>query len=313
MNIEQLRYIVEVIETGSITAASKNLHVSQPNISQSIIKLEKELNIKLLERSRMGAKPTEVGVLFVKKAKNILQQIEDLTHIAQIENSSLSGTLSLIAIPIISLTILSSTLGQFKDKYPGVQIEVSEDGSQHATDRVLSGKVDIGIISLRSNMECDPRLTFEPLFTSKTIAYVGKNSPLATKKEISLKEIIEYPLVLFNERYSMSNHLRYLLKQYGTPNILFSSSNSDAMRKVIAESMAIGFYSDISLKTDIYIQNNEIVPIRIKDESKVYSTYGIITKNESFRSVLTQKFIDELKFQADQFKMKYELPDYSKM
>lgn len=312
LNIEQLKYIIEIYDTGSITAASKRLHVSQPNISQSIMNLEKELDIKLFERSRSGAQATDIGLLFVEKAKVILAHFDDLQNIAQIKNNSLIGSISLITIPIISLTILSKTLGSFKDKYPGVKMEVSEDGSQHTIDCVIDGTIDIGVVTLRSDMECDPRINFEPLLTSKTIAYVGKNSPLANKVEIELSEIINYPLVLFNERYSTSNHLRHLLKKYGTPNILFTSSNSDAMRKVIAESTAIGFYSDISLKTDPYILSKEIIPLRIKSESNVYSTYGIITKKQSFRPVLIQKLIEEIKIQAEQFKMIHELPDYSK-
>ncbi|WP_153731792.1 LysR family transcriptional regulator [Sporosarcina obsidiansis] len=313
MNIEQLKYIVEIFDTGSITAASKKLHVSQPNISQSIINLEKELNIKLFERSRTGAHATDLGVLFIEKSKVILDHLDDLQNIAQIENDSLNGTLSLMIIPIISISILSKTLNSFKSKYPGVQFEVTEDGSHHILKCVIEGIADIGIITLRSDMECDSRVHFEPLFTSKTIAYVGKNSPLADKKEISLSEVIDYPLVLFNERYSTSNHLRHLLQKYGTPNILFSSSNSDAMRNVIAESTAIGFYSDISLKTDPFIMNKDIIPLRIRSTTDVYSIYGIITRKQSFRSLLIQKFIDELKMQAELFKQLHDLPDYSKI
>lgn len=312
MNLDQIKYIVKIAETGSISTAAKQLHVSQPNVSQAILSLEKEMNIKIFRRSRLGANPTDVGKVFIEKCKIILKHVNDLNKIAQVESNILRGSLMVIAIPIIGLTFLPKALGIYKNHFPEVQIEVFEDGSKHGIECVVKGTADLGIITLRSNLPSDPRVTFEPLITSRTIAYVGKHSPLARKKVISLEEIIEHPIVLFNERYSSNNFMREALEEYGKPNILFTSGNSDAMRKVIAESLAIGFYSDISLKMDPYILNKHIVPIRIKEEEDVYSTYGVITKKNSPQNIIVKKFIEELKIQAELFKRMHNLPDYSK-
>lgn len=313
MNLEQLKYIVEIADTGSISAAAKKMNVSQPNISQSLLSLENELNIKIYSRTRIGAHPTESGKVFIEKAKIILKHINDLKKIAQVENTSLKGNLTLMTIPIIGLTFLPKTLSIFKSQYPDVQIEVYEDGSRRGTDQVLEGKVDLSIVSQRSNNTYEPRVLFEPLLTSKTIAYVGRLSPLANKKVISLKEIIKYPVVLFNEHYSSNNFMRTALEQYGKPDILFTSGNSEAMKKVIADSLAIAFYSDISLKMDPYVLSNQIVPIRIKEEEQIYSTYGVVTKKKSFQSIIAQKFVEELKLQAELFRKLHNLPDYSKL
>lgn len=312
MNLEQLKYIVEISESGSISAAAKKLHVSQPNISQAILGLEKEFNIKIFKRSRLGAHPTEVGKLFIEKAKKILKDINDLNAIAQVENTALKGNLAVVTIPIIGLTFLPQTLNIFKAKYPDVQIEVYEDGSKRGIELVLEGKADLAIISQRSNVPNDPRVSFEPLLTSKTIAYVGKQSPLVNKKSISIKEIIKYPIVLFNEHYISNDFMKNSLEKYGRPNILFTSGNSEVMKKVVAESLAIAFYSNISLKMDPYVLSNQIVPIRIKEEEQIYSSYGVATKNKPYQSIIAKKFLEELKSQAEAFKKIHSLTDYSK-
>ncbi len=309
MNLEQLKYVVEIADTGSISAAAENLLVSQPNISQSIRSLEEELNIKIFTRSRQGSRPTESSEFFIQKARMILHQVNELKKIVQIQNSSLQGSLSVIAIPSFSLTILPKTLGAFNNRYSDVQIELSENGSMYATQCVLDEKADLALISIEKNTQSDPGISFEPLISSKTIAFVGKHSPLANKKEISIKEIFQYPVILLNKGYSTESFLRTLLEQYGVPNIMFSTGNSEIMRKTISESLAIGFFSDISLKLDPYVLNHQIVPLEISELKDVYTSLGIITKKDLSMSIITEKFIEELRIQVADFKSLYNLPD----
>lgn len=80
---------------------------------------------------------------------------------------------------------------------------------------------------------------------------------------------------------------------------------------MIADSLAIGFYSNISLRLDPYGLSNQIVPIYIKEEEQIYSTYGIVTKKKPYQSIIAQKFVEELKLQAELYKKLHNLPDYS--
>ena len=309
MNFEQLRYVVEIADTGSISAAAENLLVSQPNISQSIKNLEEELNIKIFTRSRQGSRPTESSEFFIQKSRMILHQVNELKKFVQIQNSSLQGSLSVIAIPSFSLTILPKTLGVFNNRYSDVQIELSENGSMYASQCVLDENADLALISIEKDKKYDPGISFEPLFTSKTIAFVGKHAPLANKKEISLKEIFQYPIILLNKGYSSESFLRTLLEQYGEPNIMFSTGNSEIMRKTISESLAIGFFSDISLRLDPYILNHQIIPLQITELKETYTSLGIITKKDFHMSIIAKKFIEELRCQATDFKRLYNLLD----
>lgn len=309
MRLEQLYYVIEIADSGSISTAAEKLHVSQPSISQSIVSLEKELNIKIFKRSRMGAEPTECGQLIIEKAREILNQIGDINKIVQAQNSLLTGSLSFATIPSLCLSILPKTLGKFKTRYPEVEIEVYEEGSRQASQRVLEGKVDFSLISVRKESQMDERLCFEPLLMAQVYICVGAQSPFANEQEVSLSEIIKYPIVTFNEKYNMNTFMRSILEPYGEPNILFASENSEVAKKVIAENLAIGFYTDIALKTDPYILNGQIIPLRIKEHNQSYSFHGIVYRKYSHLSVVVQKFIDELKMQASQFRRHYNLPD----
>jgi len=76
MELHQLRYLVAVAETGSFTRASERNHISQPSLSQQIIKLERELDHKLFHRLGRRAVPTEVGAVFLERARRILAEVD---------------------------------------------------------------------------------------------------------------------------------------------------------------------------------------------------------------------------------------------
>lgn len=137
------------------------------------------------------------------------------------------------------------------------------------------------------------------------MACVGKNSPLSNKNKLSPKEIIKYPIVILNHSYILN-----LLKKYGEPNILFTARHPESVKKVIIQGLAIGFYSDIALRTDPYVLNGDIIPIHIT-EQKTNTIFGVLTKKHKLPSTADVEFIKELRVQATKFKRLYNLKDHS--
>ena len=80
MNITELRYIIEIAQCGSVSAASKRLYVAQPNISKAIRNLEEEYQIQLFERTARGMVPTREGQQFIAQARRVIQEIEGLNR-----------------------------------------------------------------------------------------------------------------------------------------------------------------------------------------------------------------------------------------
>ena len=82
MNITELRYIIEIAQCGSVSAASKRLYVAQPNISKAIRSLEEEYQIQLFVRTARGMVPTREGQQFIAQARQVIQEIEETFEIA---------------------------------------------------------------------------------------------------------------------------------------------------------------------------------------------------------------------------------------
>ena len=90
MRWEQLYHIVEVAQSKSISLAAEHTYISQPAISSSISKLELELGVSLFKRSNQGMLPTEVGEQVIKKAIDIIDQIEEIKDVAR--KNAMEGT-----------------------------------------------------------------------------------------------------------------------------------------------------------------------------------------------------------------------------
>ena len=85
MNITELRYLVAIMQWGSVSAAAKQLYAAQPNISKALKNLEEEYKIRIFERSSTGMIPTEQGRRFIEQAARVLEEVDRLTEDARRE------------------------------------------------------------------------------------------------------------------------------------------------------------------------------------------------------------------------------------
>ena len=80
MNITELRYLVAIMQWGSVSAAAKQLYAAQPNISKALKNLEEEYHIRIFERSSTGMIPTEQGRRFIEQAERVLEDVDRLSR-----------------------------------------------------------------------------------------------------------------------------------------------------------------------------------------------------------------------------------------
>lgn len=302
MRLEQLQYIVEIAQSGSISLAAERLHITQPSLSLAIINLEKELDVTLFNRSRQGIQLTEIGEAIVIQAKEILIKIDQLRLNVNTKSSILTGNLSISAVPSVCLTIMPKVIAAFIQKHPNVKLILQEKGTYKVMQDIKGGKSDLGIIALPENMfEDDANLKMlettniikEKLYSDELLPCVGKNSSLSINEEIAPEDIIKYPFVLFNSQYLMPEYVKKMFKIYGDIDILLTTENSEIAKKMIIESNAIGFFSKLSLKEDPYSQSGQIIPLQIKN-TKLEIYYSCIREHSHF-STAAQEFTRILK------------------
>lgn len=303
MRIDQLIYLVEVSKYQSISLAAEKLHITQPTISQALNALETELNVKLFHRSRHGTIPTDDGKIILEKAIEILEKINEIRDVSSGDTSLLSGTLSVAAIPSISMNILSNTIASFTNNYPGITLNILENYSSAIEEEVRSERVSLGFVAKETPFPLFGKdFLFEKLFKGHVMACVGRKSPLSTYTEISYKELVKYPLVSFQSKSPFSDKIMSYLSNYDEPSILFDSdANQGTGKQILAEGVGIGFVSSLLIKNDPYFQSNKLVAIPISGE-KIDIYYGYIRLKSRQLSPASKEFLKLLKFNLSSLK-----------
>src|SRR5271155_171673 len=127
MEIHQIRYFRAVVRTGSFTRAAESEGISQPSLSQQIVKLERELDAVLFERLGRHVKLTEYGRALLPIADGILRQVNQARAALDSVRAGIGGRLRVGCIPTITPHFLGPRVGEFTDRYPEVQFHLTED------------------------------------------------------------------------------------------------------------------------------------------------------------------------------------------
>lgn len=267
MNFEQMEYIKEIVNTKSISLAAQNLHISQSAISQSLFQLEKELEVKLFKRSRMGTIPTEDGRNIIRKALEIVRKVEEIKTEAQIINSSLKGELKIAFSPSALAGFLPYALSSFKRDFPQIKINLIETYRNTIIEKINNNIIDLGFIPVNKHTkkEALANVNFKYLdYGGEMKIILSKNSPLAYGDAVSIEDLLNYPIVIYSSEFC-EKLLKPLKKKNMSINVLFTTTNSELIKKTVAEGLAFSILPSSMLRDDPYVESQRIIPISLID------------------------------------------------
>src|SRR3954469_2674320 len=297
MNIDQLQYIIEVSEQGTIAKAAEKLHISHSAISQAITSLESELDLTIFNRSRSGSKCTAEGKAVIKLSLEIMNKLKELKNLGQ-KDAMLKGDLKIAASTIFFSTFLPELLYTFRKEFPYVRIEINENDPNNIIEAVKNNLFDIGLIlGIDETLKIDdPRITLEVLLQSSLMVCVSKYSPLAYNKTVGPEELIRQPLVIRNEKFA-ERFWNKLFLDYGEGNVVFYSNNHDVTKNLIANNIATGVYSEFWIRNEPLVLNGDIVMIPYVDGNTEFNkTYLIsVLPKTNHLPIVIREFMQELR------------------
>jgi DNA-binding transcriptional LysR family regulator len=147
MELHQLRYLLAVADHGSFTAAAQHLHISQSGVSAQLAKLERELGHRLIDRTTRTVRLTEEGVALLPHARRALDEVAALRTTADELTGLLRGHVRLGTV--IGCTIPGYLHGftAFRERHPGVSVQVIEDNSDRLIGDLLTGDLDVALVA----------------------------------------------------------------------------------------------------------------------------------------------------------------------
>lgn len=298
MNLQQLRYAVEIENANSITAAAKNLFMGQPNLSKSIKELEKEIGITLFNRTSRGVEPTAEGMQFLRYAKNILNQMAELEQLytPQAENS-IKLNLSVPRATYVSVAF-SKFLNTLDCNIP-FDIKYKETNSVSAVGDVSCGDSSIAVVRYQNiyeeyflNLLKENNLQYEVICEYHMCVMMNKKHPLAKLPDVPYNLLSGYTEIVhgdFQIPTIPQNKTNKLLKQHAASRIYVYDRGSqfDFLNRVN------GTYLWVSPVPDEELIIHGLVQRKCKDVG--LNKDIIVYHNKSKLKTYERQFIDILK------------------
>lgn len=195
MDLRQLRYFAQIVESGSLAKASRQLFIAQPALSQQVAKLEAEVGKLLLHRSAKGVIPTDNGLALYHHARFMLRQLDQALSIARQESGEVRGMVS-VGLPATTVSAVGLPLvRRIRERYPSILLNVVEGMSGHLGQMMRLGQLDLAVLF---SSDAVPDLTAVALLEEELFVMLPRESSLVAKRRtsITIAEAASLPLIL---------------------------------------------------------------------------------------------------------------------
>ncbi len=286
MEVHQLRYFCAVAETGNFTRAAEREQVAQPSLSQQIMKLEEELAVRLFDRLGRSVRLTDMGQMFLPRARTILNEMRAAKEEVAQRQSSVAGPISVGVIPTIAPYFMPTRIASFSRKYPEAAMTVVEDVTVRLMDRLRAGLVDLAIMALPArghDLEC------YPLRTERLYAILPRGHRLAKKRTLVIKELREDPFLLLRDDHCFRETSIEICKRARIlPQVIFESGQFSSILGMVGAGLGVSIVPEMALE-----QRADCTFVLIADE-KASRTIGAATLKGHFLNRVQKAFLNHL-------------------
>jgi LysR family transcriptional regulator, hydrogen peroxide-inducible genes activator len=248
MELHQLRYFVAVAESGGFSKAARRCYVSQPSLSQQIIKLEQELGQRLFERLGRSVVLTEAGRALLPRARLVLTETGNIKSGIVEDVDSGIGALSAGFIPTIAPYLLPGTLKRFYAGYPHAGISLQEN----LTDRLIGGIIDLEIeVAVMSLPIENSPITTETLFDDPLYLALSPGHELVKAREIRAKDLKNIPFIALEEDHCLGEQINnFCYERQLNPDVVCRTWNLSTIQHCVSFGNGISLVPLMMVLTD---------------------------------------------------------------
>ncbi len=256
MKLNQLNYFIEVCNSMNITQAAKKLHISQPSLTVAIKNLEQELGVNLLLREKNKITLTSEGEFFRDQLYPILGNLENLKR-EMVSSGSNYNVLKMGIPPMIGSFLFPLLFSRFITQNPDIKLEIVEHGAMKSQELLLNEKLDLTFLIGESQLNSE--LIFTPISQRDLKLYINKKHALAEVERISIKDLKDVPLIMFNSEFYVSRIVKDTFNNYGiNANIILETSQINTVTRFIREELAGSILIDGCIPDT---ENFKVIPI----------------------------------------------------
>ena len=300
MTIQQLKYVLTIVESGSLNKAAEVLYISQPSLTSSVQELERELGITVFNRSGRGVTLTNDGLEFVQYARQVVHQYDGL-----LEKYGKDGMVKKkFGVSAQHYSFAVKSFVEMVKQYNIAEYEfaIRETKTKDVIDDVSFGRSEIGILYLSDfNRKAIEKLLhagnleFHHLIDCDAYVYLWKGHPLAGKKSIRFEELADYPCLSFEQGAQSSFYLsEEILSTSDYPRTIKANDRATILNLMVG----LNGYTLCSGIICEELNGSDYVAVRFEPgEADIghKMAIGYILKKNMMPSSMAKRYIAELK------------------
>jgi LysR family cys regulon transcriptional activator len=251
MNIQQLRYLNEIVRCGlNISDAANALFTSQPGVSKQIKLLEVELGIDIFVRNgKRIVAITDPGKAVLEIAQRVLHETENLKQVGQEFRIQDSGSLTIATTHTQARYALPQVVKLFTQRYPEVKLSLHQGSPTQIAEQVLSGEVEIGIAT--ESLALYDELITLPCYEWHHCVVVPPKHPLLLEKRLTLKKLAHYPIITYDFAFTGRNKINQAFNEAGIePNIALTAIDADVIKTYVELGLGVGIVAQMAFIPD---------------------------------------------------------------
>ena len=288
--LKPLRAFCQVARLGSVSRAAEALYLSQPAVTLQLQALERELGVRLLERSGRRLSPTREGALLYEMARPLVEGLDNLAATFREQVRGLdAGELNVAAGSSTILYLLPGIVDAFRQRHADVRLSLHNVTGASGLDLLRSDAVDLAVGSM---LDVPADLSYAPVYRFEPMLIMPPEHPLADKPDLKLEDLSPYGLILPPKRLTTYRLVDLVFQQNRVPyTVALEVGGWEVIKQYVA--MGLG----ISIVTAICLTEADRQRLAARSLARWFPSrsYGIVMRKGKFLSAQARAFVELIK------------------
>lgn len=248
MTLQQLEYLVALDKHRNFVKAAESCYVTQPTLTMQLKKLEEEYGFQLFNRSEKPLRPTQNGLIFIEKAREILSRVEELKGFMKTNTEDIQGEFTMGIIPTLAPYILPRFLPYFIEAFPESKLFIQELQSEQIIEKLKSNQLDLAIIVTPLH---EYALREIPLCNETFLVYLPENCPLIHLHELVDADLEAYELLLLEEGHCFRDQALNICKSIprDSNRFIYQSGSIETLKSLVDKGLGYTLIPELSITT----------------------------------------------------------------
>mgnify|MGYP001809792073 CR=1 FL=1 len=293
--LQQLRILKALAIEKNFTKAAQVLHLSQPSVTKQIKRLEKNLDILLINRENNQISLTENGKVFLQYSERILALCEESCRaLIDLKNGD-RGNLTVGASQTIGTYLMPRVLALFAQNYPQIDLKVQVNGTRLIAKNVVNSEIDIAVVGGEIPYKLKKNLTIKDFVEDELSLIISKSHPFAKKKKIHKENLYYLNFITLNSNSTIRKYIDNILIQNGIETkdlkIIMQFNSIEGIKTAVSLGLGAAFVSSSAIEKEIELKTIEILKI---ENIRITRRLSIISNPESYKSKAFDLFYNQL-------------------